>query len=46
MGTLVTSYCSLLLANLWDYNEPNRYVRYRDLGRAIYGTVQALTSHL
>jgi amino acid permease len=37
MGTLVTSYCSLLLANLWDYNEPNRYVRYRDLGRAIYG---------
>lgn len=37
MGTCVTYYCTLLLSSLWDWDEPNRYVRYRDLGRAIYG---------
>ncbi|KAG0622548.1 hypothetical protein M758_3G105800 [Ceratodon purpureus] len=37
MGTAVTYYCTLILASLWDWNEPNRYVRYRDLGRSIYG---------
>lgn len=37
VGTAVTYYCTLLLASLWDWDEPNRYVRYRDLGRSIYG---------
>ena len=37
LGTAVTYYCSLLLASLWDWDEPNRHVRYRDLARSIYG---------
>jgi len=37
LGTAVTYGCSLLLASLWDWDEPNRHVRYRDLARSIYG---------
>ena len=42
IGTAVTYYCTLILSGLWDWNEPNRYVRYRDLGRSIYGKHFAL----
>jgi len=42
MGTCVTYYCTLILASLWDWDEPNRYVRYRDLGRSIYGKLNSL----
>lgn len=44
LGTAVTYYCSLLLASLWDWDEPNRHVRYRDLARSIYGEIVIFAS--